>query len=95
MEFPEEFKQFCAGLHQDYDLYGAEPVDWIQGALDRVAPQDRLLLAAFVRRILMSGHSDAEIDEMFHNCGSELRIFTGARVFLKLMVDVIEDGASR
>lgn len=88
----DEFLRFCSGLHQDFLLYGSNPEDWIDGALSFVAEERWPLLRQFIHDLLIGDYSDAQLQEIYRNTHTELRIYEdrGVRLFLELVRDRID-----
>jgi hypothetical protein len=92
MKPSDEFFYFCSGLHQDFDLYGSKPEDWIDGALGFVS-KDRLpTLRDYIVSMLTSGYSDSELQAVYRSTPTELRIWDdrGVRPFLEMVRDRID-----
>ena len=91
MQASDEFSQFCLGLHQDFMLYGPEPQDWINGALDFVEQGRWRALRGYVDRLLTGGYSDAQLQQLYRDTASELAIWDdrGVRPFLTMLRDTI------
>ena len=76
MQASDEFFRFCLGLHQDFMLYGPEPQDWINGALEFVQEERWPLLRDYLDRLLAGGYSDAQLQQLYRDTASELVIWT-------------------
>jgi hypothetical protein len=88
----EVFFTFCKGLHQDFELYGSEPEDWIRGALNLVPMDARPELRTFLDRILNSTYSDDDLWDLYRRTWAEIsfRPPSGLRWFLTLARDVMD-----
>jgi hypothetical protein len=91
VQISNEFLKFCSGLHQDFLLYGPQPQDWINGALQFV-PRDRQpALKDYLNELLKGDYSDAKLQEIFRSTYAEVRINDrGVRPFLAMIRDTIE-----
>jgi len=87
-----EFLDFCSGLHQDFNLYGQKPEDWIDGALQFVSTERLSPLRDYVNNLLSHNVSDAELQNIYSRTSSELRIWDdrGVRSFLSMVRDRID-----
>lgn len=92
MQPSQEFYDFCSGLHQDFELYGPRPEDWIDGALKCVKRGRLHALRDYVDGLLGGQYSDAELQELYRSTLSEVRIWedSGVRQFLGLVRDRID-----
>jgi hypothetical protein len=92
MKPSEEFFDFCSGLHQDFDLYGPKPEDWIDGALQLMSIKRLPALRDYIDGLLTRGYSDAELQDIYRSTPSELRIWDdrGVRPFLSMTRDRID-----
>jgi hypothetical protein len=93
MNVSDEFFDFCSGLHQDFDLYGPEPQDWIKGALGFVAPGRLPVLREYLAELQTGGYSDAQLQEIYRSTYTELRIWDdrGVRPFLETVLNIIDN----
>ena len=78
MHVSDEFFRFCSGLHQDFTLYGSEPQDWINGALEFVRKERLPALRDYLDELLTAGYSDAQLQELYQSTHAELRIWEDA-----------------
>ncbi len=88
----DEFFKFCSGLHQDFLLYGPEPEDWIDGALGFVDEERWPHLRQFIHDLLVGDYSDAQLQEIYRNTYTEIRIYEdrGVRPFLEMVLNRID-----
>jgi len=93
MHVSDEFLIFCSGLHQDFDLYGPEPEDWIRGALGHVHRERHMVFRDYLNEILSGSYSDAQLSETYHNTSPELGFLDNKelRQFLGMARDIIEE----
>jgi len=91
MKITNEFFNFCLALHQDYELYGPEPEDWIRGALENVPEERHIVLKDYLNELLSGNYSDAQLSEIYHSTSPELgfRDNRELRQFLELACDII------
>jgi hypothetical protein len=92
MQVSEEFSQFCSGLHQDLELYGPTPQDWVRGALDFVPRERWPALRAYLDQLLAGGYSDAQLQQVYRDTLSELAFWDDrdVRRFLTMARDTID-----
>lgn len=92
MHPPEEFYDFCLYLHQDFDLYGPEPQDWINGAMRHMDNASRLVLKDYLVLLLSGDYSDAQLEEIYYSTNTEIRFLAvlDLRRFLGLVRDTID-----
>lgn len=97
MQPSQEFFDFCSGLHQDFELYGPRPEDWIDGALKFVKKGRLRALRDYVDELLNGRYSDAELQELYRSTPTELRIWEdrGVRQFLGMVRDRIDRQRTR
>jgi hypothetical protein len=97
MKPSKEFFDFCSGLHQDFDLYGPKPEDWIDGALRFLFIERLPVLRDYINGLLTHGYSDAELQDIYRSTPTELRIWDdqGVRPFLTKVRDRIDRKVSQ
>ena len=95
MYVSDEFFRFCSGLHQDFTLYGSEPQDWVNGALEFVPTERLSVFRDYLNELLTAGYSDAQLQELYQSTYAELRIWddAGIRMFLAMIRDTIDRNA--
>lgn len=88
----DEFFDFCSGLHQDFERYGPEPEDWIDGALGFVEKGKLQALSDYIQGLLTGSYSNAQLQEIYRNTYTELRFGDDKelRLFLEMIRDRIE-----
>jgi hypothetical protein len=92
MSTPREFYDFCLYLHQDsVEIYGSDPQDWIEGALQLMQTDERRArLRAYVNELLTGEYSDAQLLEIYRNTDPEMGIDRGLRHFFAMVRDIID-----
>mgnify|MGYP001588354238 CR=1 FL=1 len=92
MDISGVFSDFCTGLHQDFTLHGSEPLDWINGALDSVAPERLALLREYIVGLLAYSYSDYQLSELIRATGTDTHFLEihYPRHFLEMARDVID-----
>lgn len=90
MKASDEFYDFCAGMHQDIDLYGPEPRDWIDGALGAVRKERLTVFRDYLNELLTGDYSDHQLSELYHSASPEMGITSGIRYFLEMARDTID-----
>lgn len=97
MKPSEEFFDFCSGLHQDFDLYGPKPQDWIDGALGLVSKERLPVLRDYISGLLAGSYSDAELQDIYRSTFTALAIWNdyGVRPFLAMVRDRIDQKLTR
>jgi hypothetical protein len=91
------FFTFCKGLHQDFELYGPDPEDWIRGALNFVPKNARPELRTFLDQILTGPYVDDDLWDLYRRTWAEIsfRPSSGLRWFLTLARDVMDGKSTR
>lgn len=91
MHIPEEFYDFCLYLHQDFELYGPEPQDWINGAMRHMDNASRLVLKDYLVLLLAGVYSDTQLEEIYYSTDSEIRFLDvrELRIFLGMVRDTV------
>lgn len=91
MHIPEEFYDFCLYLHQDFELYGPEPQDWINGAMRHMDNASRLVLKDYLVLLLTGDYSDSQLREIISAAGTDTSFLDvrDPRQFLGLTRDMI------
>jgi hypothetical protein len=72
MHVSDELSRFCSGLHQDFMLYGSQPQDWINGALQFVRKERLVAFRNYLNELLIGGYSDAQLQELHQGTRTEL-----------------------
>lgn len=91
MRVSDEFFDFCSALHQDADLYGPEPQDWIYGALGAVNKDNLPAFRDYLNELLASDLSDAEIKELMRSTYADISFTRGIRYFFGMVRDTIDE----
>ena len=91
MRVSDEFLDFCMALHQDFELYGPEPEDWINGALEHLHHERHTVFRDYLNELLSDSYSDEQLSEIYHSASPELgfRDSKELRQFLELARDAI------
>ncbi len=96
MAIPDVFYDFCLYLHQDsMEVYGPDVQDVIDGALQHIPVEQRLLLRNYLSELLSGQYSDNQLQEIFHSTDAELGIRRGLRQFLAQIRDTINSGIGK
>lgn len=97
MKIPEEFYDFCLGLHQDSShVYGPEPEDWIKGALGLLRKENHGSLRKFLVELLSGDYSDSQLNEIYFSTDAEVSVRgpRGIREFLEMVRDTLDADTS-
>jgi hypothetical protein len=87
-EVPDEFWDFCTGLHQDAELYGPTVDDWIIGALGLVKRRRYRRLRDYLDHILRT-ETDDGLRDIYNSTWKEWS-FEDLRGFLTRVRNIIE-----
>jgi hypothetical protein len=76
-------------------LYGSQPQDWINGALEFVRKERLPAFRNHLNDLLTAGYSDAQLQEIYQSTYAELRVWeeAGVRPFLAMIRDTIDRNA--